>query len=95
MEKFAVIITFQICPKFGQPEKVEKTWPRKIYFKTKLDFCLQAWLEFASEQLKFMLSTRDILKRGFWERQLVKAWNSRVWSLVDLRIDYIAIIITK
>jgi len=38
---------------------------QKRYFKTKLNFCLQAWLEFASEHLQFKLSTRGILKRVF------------------------------
>jgi len=54
---------------------------RKRYFKTKLNFCLQAWLEFASKRLEFKLSTRGILKRIFWERQLEKAWYFRVWSI--------------
>jgi len=71
------------------------SWSRKRYFKTKINFCLQAWLEFASERFKLKLSTRDILKRVFWVQQLEKAWHSRVWTLVDLRIDYIAIIIAK
>jgi len=45
-----------------------QTWNR--YFKTKLNFCLQAWLEFASEHLEFKLSTRGILKRVFWNGSL-------------------------
>jgi len=45
---------------------------RKRYFKTKLNFCLLAWFEFASERLQFKLSTRGILNMFFDNSSLKK-----------------------